>query len=236
MWNDSSSTTLRRVFIGHYGAAFALKRADPKVSLGALFLAVQALDVLWAGLVLAGVEKLRLVPGINEVNDYDLYYMPYTHGLVGALTCSLLLGVAYRLLARGSALRDAAVVSLAVFSHWLLDLPMHVRDLPLVDDASTKVGFGLWNHRGLAIAFELLVFALGVGAWLQTKPIRPTNRALAAIFLFLLFALCVATPFLPADKTPTQFAVKALASYLALAAFATVVERKGRVGSPARPA
>ncbi|GAC1361130.1 MAG: hypothetical protein NVS3B10_10030 [Polyangiales bacterium] len=225
------------MFIGHYGAAFGLKQAAPKVSLGTLFLAVQALDVLWSALVLAGVEKLRLVPGINEVNSYDLYYMPYTHGLVGALVCSLLLGGAYRLAVPASGTRGAAVVTLAVFSHWLLDLPMHVHDLPLFDDASTKLGFGLWNHRGAAIAFEVVVFALGVGAWLYAVPLRPSNRALGTVLVLVMLALCVATPFLPAPKTPAEAAVQALAAYLAMAAFAELVERRGlRAREPAQGA
>jgi hypothetical protein len=32
------------VFLGHYGVAFALKRAEPKLSLGMLFVAVQFAD------------------------------------------------------------------------------------------------------------------------------------------------------------------------------------------------
>jgi hypothetical protein len=48
------------MFIGHYGVSFAAKRLTPGTSLGALFLAVQLLDVLFAIFVLAGVEKLRL--------------------------------------------------------------------------------------------------------------------------------------------------------------------------------
>ena len=37
---------------------------------------------------------------------------------------------------------------LASFSHWLLDLVMHTPDMPLLDDDSTKVGLGLWDHVG----------------------------------------------------------------------------------------
>ncbi len=35
------------------------------------------------------VEKLRVVPGLTEGRALDLYYMPYTHGLVGALAVAL---------------------------------------------------------------------------------------------------------------------------------------------------
>ena len=77
------------MFVGHYGVSFAAKRVAPTIPLWALFIAVQLLDVIWAPLVLAGIEKVRIVPGITASNPLDLYYMPYTHSLVGALGWSL---------------------------------------------------------------------------------------------------------------------------------------------------
>jgi hypothetical protein len=50
-----------------------------------LFLAVQWLDVMWAPLVLMGIEKVRIVPGFTATNPLDLYYMPFTHSLMAAL-------------------------------------------------------------------------------------------------------------------------------------------------------
>jgi hypothetical protein len=58
------------MFIGHYGVSFAAKRFATRTSLGALFLAVQLLDVLLAIFVLAGVEKLRIVPGFTPYNAF----------------------------------------------------------------------------------------------------------------------------------------------------------------------
>jgi hypothetical protein len=66
------------MFIGHYGVSFAAKRYSPGVSLGALFVAVQLLDVLFAVFVLTGIEKMRIVPGFTAYNPYDLYSMPYS--------------------------------------------------------------------------------------------------------------------------------------------------------------
>ena len=51
------------MFVGHYGAAFAIKRVDPSIPLWVLFLAVQLLDVFWAPFIFLGVEKVRIVPG-----------------------------------------------------------------------------------------------------------------------------------------------------------------------------
>ena len=73
------------MFVGHYGVAFAVKTERNKIPLWVLFVAVQLLDFLWAPFVLLGIEKVRFVPGITATNALDLYYMPYTHSLIGAV-------------------------------------------------------------------------------------------------------------------------------------------------------
>jgi transposase InsO family protein len=73
------------MFVAHYGVAFAVEMRRNKIPLWVLFVAVQLLDFLWAPFVLLGIEKVRFVPGITATNALDLYYMPYTHSLIGAL-------------------------------------------------------------------------------------------------------------------------------------------------------
>ena len=80
------------MFIGHYGPAFAGKAIEKRLPLWLLFIAVQWLDVMWSALVMLNVEKLRIVKGFTEGSSLDLYYMPFTHGLIGALALSALLG------------------------------------------------------------------------------------------------------------------------------------------------
>jgi hypothetical protein len=82
------------MFVGHYGVSFAAKPLATRVPLWVWFTAVQWLDVVWSVLVLLGVEKLHIVPGFTQANSYDLYYMPYTHGLPGSIVLSLTLGAA----------------------------------------------------------------------------------------------------------------------------------------------
>src|SRR3984893_12886870 len=117
------------MFIGHYGVSFAAKRFAPRTSLGTLFLAVQLLDVLFAIFVLAGIEKLRIVPGFTQYNAYDLYDMPYSHSLAGALGWSVAAGL--MTLALGGR-RSARWIAAAVFSHFMLDVPMHTPDQPIL--------------------------------------------------------------------------------------------------------
>src|SRR5262245_35346600 len=140
------------MFVGHYGVSYAAKAATPRVPLWVWFIAVQWLDVVWSVLVLLGIEKMRIVPGYTEANPYDLYYMPYTHSLPGALVLSLVLGgivAAFTPDARGKVL---VWVAAAAFSHWVLDLIVHIPDLPLSDD-SAKVGLGLWRYLAFRFTF-----------------------------------------------------------------------------------
>ena len=80
------------MFIGNYGVSLAARPALERVPLWVWFIATQWVDVVWSILVLAGIEKLHIVPGFTQANPYDLYYMPYTHSLPGAIGFSFVLG------------------------------------------------------------------------------------------------------------------------------------------------
>ncbi len=154
------------MFIGHYGASLAAKRLSPRLSLAVLFLAVQFLDVLFSVFVLLGIEKMAIVHGFTAYNPYDLYWMPYSHSLVGALAWSVLAAGIYWLAARRFPSRvrrlAAGVLGAAVFSHFVLDVPVHTPDLPLWPGAGApRIGLGLWNHRWATIVAELAVLAAG---------------------------------------------------------------------------
>src|SRR6185437_8370208 len=123
------------MFIGHYGPAFGAKAALRTIPLWVLFVAVQWMDVWWSIFVLTGVEKVRIEPGFTEASPLDLYYMPYTHGLIGALVLSAILGAIVALFYRGNRGAVFLVVAAAVFSHWILDLVVHMPDMPLWDNS-----------------------------------------------------------------------------------------------------
>src|SRR5258706_1989859 len=117
------------MFLGHYGVAFAGKRVGPRTSLGALTFAAQFLDELWPVLLLLGVERVRIVPGLMAANPIDFVYYPFSHSLATASLWALLIGAGYYAGRRYG--RGAVVVALLVVSHWVLDVPMHRPDLPL---------------------------------------------------------------------------------------------------------
>jgi len=215
------------MFVGHYGVSFAAKRGDRTIPLWALFVAVQLLDVFWSVFVVAGIEKVRIVPGITASNPLDLYYMPYTHSLVAALLWSLAASVAYRAIrAFGASHRAAWLVALAVFSHWVLDLVVHRPDLPLYDNAA-KVGLGLWNYPAPAFLLEVAVLFGGMFLYLRsTTTTTRLGRYGMPVFGVVMLAVQAVVFFGPPPSSDRAAAVTALGAYLVFAALAGWLERR----------
>ena len=214
------------MFVGHYGVSFAAKKGDASVPLWVLFVAVQLLDFAWAPLVLLGVEKVRIVPGFTRTNALDLYYMPYTHSLVAAILWSAAAFALYRLAARGGN-TAGLVVAAAVFSHWVLDLVVHVPDLPLYDD-TTKVGLGLWNWPATALGLEAA--ALFGGMWLYFRT-GAARRIPMVGFGLVMLAIQVYVFFGPPPASDKSVAGTALAAYVVFAVAVRLLEgprRKAR--------
>ena len=145
------------MFVGHYGAAFLAKRAEPRAPLWALLLAVMWVDVMWAIFLFAGLERARVDPSLPGF-PVDLEHMPYTHSLVATVAWAAL-GFLVARHAFGWPLGVAVAIGAAVGSHWFHDLPVHRPDLPLVW-GEPKLGLGLWNYPTPELALEI--------AWLLT--------------------------------------------------------------------
>src|SRR6266540_7205614 len=205
------------MFVGHYGVSFTAKKAEPAIPLWVLFIAVQLLDVLWAPFVLLGIEKVRIVPGITASNPLDLYYMPYTHSFLAAIGWSVVAFLAYRFAVRPAPPRAAAIVGIAVFSHWVLDLLVHRPDLPLYDD-TMKVGLGLWNYPAVALALEGALLFGGMILYLRvTKPINAIGRLGLPVFGVVMLAIQSYIFCGPPPPSPVAAAITALVSYVVFA-------------------
>jgi hypothetical protein len=213
------------MFVGHYSVSFAARPSCRGVPLWVWFIAVQWLDILWSVLVLLGIEKLRIVPGFTEGNSYDLYYMPYTHGLPGAILFSALFGALVAWLTPGNRRKIWLLVGAASFSHWILDLVVHVPDLPLYGN-SAKVGFSLWRHVAITLPLELII--LLAGAWWCARALRFSSiqgRCAYWAFVAALAGLQVYANFGPPPASSQEMAETALLLYVALAGIAALVER-----------
>src|SRR6266700_5031830 len=165
------------MFVGHYSVAFAVRTG--KIPLWVLFVAVQFLDYIWATLVLLGIEKLRVIKGFTAGSMLDSYFHPYSHSLIAAVAWSGVAALAYGTFCsrHGCQYRKSAavIVGLAVFSHWILDLIAHPRDLAIYDD-TWKVGFGLWNYRDPEFALEIALLAGGIIVYLARNVMPPIRK------------------------------------------------------------
>lgn len=210
------------MFIGHYGPAFGAKAALRRVPLWVYFIAVQWLDVVWSSLVLLGVEKVRIVPGFTQGSPLDLYFMPYTHGLIGALILSALFGGIVALFFRAQRRAVFLVVAAAVFSHWVLDLVVHMPDLWIWGDL--KLGFGLWRWLWVSLPLELL--SLFAGAWLYARFVPARGRGDLWLWLFVaaMAAVEIYVAFRPQGGAPADAAQSALMAYGILAVLAGFVD------------
>jgi len=173
------------MFIGHWAPALAVASRRKRPGLGTLFIAAQLIDWAFFLFVLVGVEKMRLNPAISAVSPLDLYSMPFTHSLVGALVWSAAFAVLIWLVLRdGTA---GLVAGAVVLSHWLLDLLVHVPDLTIAG-SPPKLGFGLWNYPAIEMPLEL---AITFGAlWLYVRARQPLlGRALVLGGLMLALQL-----------------------------------------------
>lgn len=215
------------MFVGHYAASLALKKFEKRASLGVLFLSVQLVDIVFFPLVLLGIERINIIENFTQSTHFELEYMPYTHSLVGSVLWALAAYALFRwVIVKKHAV--ALVVALAVFSHWVLDLVVHTPDLPLWNDASLKLGFGLWNN---AIAVYILEAALLLGAlWIylrSTSASTATGKYGMGVFVVFLLLINILNIFGPLqDDNKTTLAVSALAAYFLFAAVAFWLDRK----------
>ena len=170
------------MFIGHWAPALAAAAASQRApKIGVLFLAAQLVDWAFFGLLLAGVEHMRVSPGISVMNPMDLYHMPFTHSLLGSVAFAALFGGFIWMASKD---RVAALIGGAVvLSHWFLDLLVHVPDLTLAG-SPPKLGFGLWNHPLIEMPLEL---GITLGAlWWYAKVHKPAQLRVIALAVVLL--------------------------------------------------
>lgn len=211
------------MFIGHWAPALIAATHPRAPALGTLFVAAQLVDWAFFTLLIAGVEHLRLVPGISVMNPLDLYHMPYTHSLLGTAVWAALCAVALYLWRRDCPhrLTTALIGGAVVLSHWFLDLLVHVPDLTLWG-TPPKLGLGLWNHPAIAMPLEL---GLSFGALLfyivRTRAVRSSARlAVATLALVLLTVQVVSWFGPPPGGSPAGLAVTALAAFALVTALA----------------
>lgn len=214
------------MYIGHYAAAAALLAFAPETPVLPVAVAVAWPDIVWSGLVASGVEKVKVDPKSPLQSSIRFTSYPYSHSLVLSAVLTLVPALAFGLI-YGSAWVGAAFW-LGAISHWLLDVPVHLRDLPVLGRVGTRegrgdrfVGWGLWSRPRLAFVAEYAFFALVA---LRTAPSSALVGLLAgALLLHLLnansfFGFTRGNP----TGTPRRYAGLALGGFAAAIAWFTL--------------
>ncbi|MGE3274467.1 MAG: hypothetical protein AB7O67_05110 [Vicinamibacterales bacterium] len=164
------------MFIGHYGVALAAKRAAPRRSLGTYVTASVFIDLLWPVLLLAGVEHVEVVPGLLPTSALAFTSYPISHSLVMTIAWGVLFGGVVLFATRDRA--GALVAGGLVVSHWLLDLLVHIPDLPIWP-GGPLAGFGAWRSVGATLVLELGTLFAGFAIYLSaTSPRDRLGRIL----------------------------------------------------------
>lgn len=165
------------MFIGHFAPAFIAAavtstRAKPGPGLGTYFVAAQLIDIAFFTLAAVGIEKMRIDPNATVMIPYDLYYLPYTHSLLGAgawaLGFGIIIAIAHRDFLAGF------LTALVVASHWALDWVVHAPDLTLMGSGE-KYGLGLWNIPEIAMPLEIGITLIAFAFYVKRSrgPVAP---------------------------------------------------------------
>jgi membrane-bound metal-dependent hydrolase YbcI (DUF457 family) len=200
------------MFVGHLAVAFGAKAATPRAPLSGLIAASFGLDLIWPICVLAGVEIVRIAPGITAFTPLDFEHYPWSHSLAMSVVWGALAGVLALVVLKS--VRVAAVIGAVVVSHWVLDLATHRPDLPILL-AGPKVGLGLWNSIPGTLIFEGALFAAGVALYVRSaKPRDAVGRwALWGLVAFTT-VIWASQPWSPPPPSVTAVAAVALAAWV----------------------
>jgi hypothetical protein len=219
------------MFAGHFAAALAAKSVAPRTSLGTLTFAAQWIDLLWPTLLLAGFERVRIEPGATATNPLVFEHYPWSHSLAAVFGWALVIGALHFGSQRNA--RAAVVIGALVVSHWLLDLVVHVPDLPVVP-GGTPVGAGLWNQREAALLLELGLLGAGAALYLRATSARDRiGRWGLAAFIAFLVAIQVANTYGDPPPSVTAIAWVGQLQWL-LVAWALWIDRHRAPCAPAR--
>ena len=172
------------MFMGHYApAVWDTQRGKGIVLIPVwmAFLAVQFMDIVFALLVMVGIEgDTRMIGG------EPYFTIPYSHSLLTALGWAAIGGLIFKLLRPKSGAKGFWVVFGLVFSHWVLDLIVHRPDLPLWPGSAVELGLSVWNWPYFAFVLEMGLLLAAFIYWVRVTTGPPRSLiGLSILFVFM---------------------------------------------------
>jgi len=178
--------------------------------------------------VLIGWESVAIPADFARAHQAEFVF-PYSHGLLASLLWSVAAGAAVLVLYRRLEMRwrAAAIVALAVFSHWVLDAVVHRPELPLAGPASATVGLGLWNDIPLALLLEAALVASGLYLFVSGSRLgRGRSIALTTLTLLVLAFTVVGMTLAPPPPSARVMAGSSLVTLMAVCTLALWIGRR----------
>lgn len=172
--------------VGHLAAGLMLKKVEPRINLGVLFFAALLSDFLLGIFYWIGLEKAYIPANYSQLH-YLTFTFPYSHGLVASVVWSLLFFL-LALLQRNNGIRAGFILAIAVFSHFILDLIVHIPELPVLGASSIKFGFGLWNHMPIALTVEIFLVVIGLFFYLSLNQ-KTFRSKYGVLILMIVFSI-----------------------------------------------
>ena len=119
------------MYAAHFAAALAIKSKAPQTPTWALVTGAFLPDFAWVGLGLAGIEP----------SQGPAFFDDWSHSLAMVILWATLFACLFW--KKGIAVM--LPVWLAGISHFVLDLPIHPKDLALYPHSRVHLGWGLWR-------------------------------------------------------------------------------------------
>ena len=147
---------------GHFGLALGVKSKARTVPLWLLMISTYLLDFIFIILASFGIESFKPINPAHPSYGAVIIHAYYSHSLAGALLISIIAGFIVKLIWNN---KTGLVISIVVFSHWILDLIVHRPDLPILPGNAGNLpllGFGLWKIPAVSAILELVIVGVSV--------------------------------------------------------------------------
>ncbi len=221
------------MLIGHYGVAFGFKAVERRISLGTLFIAANLPDIVWCILLIMGIEKTEIIPGYTKWVPLKGVFAPFSHGVAGVMLLAVGFALAAWIIGRFRKNefpdnRTAAILGLVVFSHILLDILVHVKDVALIGANGTMLGLGLWNYPVISNILEIGIFLAGIIIYIKPNisDIRRTLPVLLFGLLLIIYHLANGLVPPPSGMSTTMLGISVLLGILIFSVIAEFIDRK----------
>jgi len=162
------------VTAAHFAAALAIKSRVPNAPTAALMVGAFIPDFVWIGLATAGIETTKR----------EIFFDDWSHSFVSVVVLAMVYAFFFHKQGRDV----TAAMRIVVFSHFLLDMPVHPKALALYPHSSIHFGFGLSAIPSIdywLIQLAVVVSLLAVYAPSALRLKVPRNAIIASCVLVI---------------------------------------------------